>query len=430
MKIYIDDNYVTDNSSECEANCYFVQTSSNAKFTQVAVEKGAKIVSLDECKRLLKIDENIKIVGITGTNGKTTTAAAIYSILLDLGCGCGLCGTRGAFVNDERIDAKGLTTSEILRTLSYLKVASEKKCQFFIMEVSSHSIAQKRIESLNFAVKIFTNLTQDHLDYHGTFEEYAAVKNSFLTDECVKIINTDDKNVKFNPRNSISYSIYSPAMISPKVYSLKYGINAILNTPKGDFELNSSLQGEFNLYNLMAAVGCVMKLSDKDLKEISKAVENFGGVAGRMEVVSTQPLVIVDFAHTPDGIEKVLNALKHYKLVVVFGAGGDRDRTKRPKMGKIAQKYASKLIITSDNPRSENPDEIIAEICTGVTPSENVKCIGDRREAIKFGFENLAKDEILVILGKGDEDYQEIKGVKYPFSDKEIVENLCRKFKI
>ena len=425
MKIYVENSFITDNSKECEDGCYFVKTTANAKFVDFAISLGAKIIDIDECKKLLKIDENIRIVGITGTNGKTTTAAAIYSMMLDLGFGCALCGTRGAFVNDERIDEKALTTSEILRTLGYLKIASQRGCQFFIMEVSSHAIAQKRIEGLEFAMKIFTNLTQDHLDYHGTFEEYAAVKSSFLSDDSLKLINADDKIVKFNPKNTLSYGI-SSGSFSPKVYGLKDGINAILRTPKGDFELNSSLQGEFNLYNLIAAVGCVITLSGKSLSQISKAISNFGGVAGRMEVVNTNPLVIVDFAHTPDGLEKVLNALRHYKILTVFGAGGDRDRTKRPQMGKIAQQYSNRIIITSDNPRSENPESIIDEICAGVVMNEKVRRISDRKEAIRTALNDLQKDEILVILGKGDEEYQEVNGVKYSFSDKKIVLEILK----
>ena len=164
MKISVENSFITDDSNECEQGAYFVQTTANAKFAESAVKNGAKIITLEECKKLLKIDESLKIVGITGTNGKTTTAAAIYETLRNLGKKCGLSGTRGAFIEGEQIDDKALTTSAILKTLSYLKAASEQCCEYFVMEVSSHAIAQKRIESLNFALKIFTNLTQDHLD--------------------------------------------------------------------------------------------------------------------------------------------------------------------------------------------------------------------------------------------------------------------------
>lgn len=425
MKIYVKEGFVTDNSNECEAGCYFVKTATNAKFEAVAEANGAKIINLGECKRLLGIDENIKIIGITGTNGKTTTAAAIYATLLNLGYGCGLCGTRGAFINGERIDDKALTTSEILRTLSYLKAASERGCEYFVMEASSHAIAQKRIESLSFAMKIFTNLTQDHLDYHGTFEEYARVKSEFFADDAPKLINIDDRGgIKFNPANALTYALYTDADFVPVEYSLEGGIRGTLKTPRGQMALSSNLHGEFNLYNLIAAVACVATLTDRPLEQVARAAAEFDGVEGRMEVVSREPLVIVDFAHTPDGIEKVLNALRHRKIVAVFGAGGDRDRTKRPKMGAIAQKYAHRLVVTSDNPRSEEPEGIIAEICGGLDMNERVKCIANRKEAIKYALESLVQDEILVILGKGDETYQEIKGVKHPFSDKQVVREL------
>ena len=425
MKIRLENSFITDNSAECEAGCFFMRTSANAKFESEAAQKGAQIISIAQAKKLLKIDPRIKIVGITGTNGKTTTAAAIYSTLLDLGFSCGLSGTRGAFINERRIDEKGLTTSSVLKTMSYLHEASKQGCEYFVMEVSSHAIAQNRIQGLNFALKIFTNLSQDHLDYHGSMQEYAAVKSSFFADDAPKLINIDDRGgIKFNPANALTYALHADADFAPGEYSLEGGICAMLKTPHGQMALSSNLHGEFNLYNLIAAVSCIATLTDRPLDEIARAAAGFEGVEGRMEVVSREPLVIVDFAHTPDGIEKVLNALRHRKIVAVFGAGGDRDRTKRPKMGAIAQKYAYRLVVTSDNPRSEEPESIIAEICGGLEMNERVKCISNRKEAIKYALESLAQDEILVILGKGDETYQEIKGVKYPFSDKEVVREL------
>ena len=425
MKIRVENGFVTDNSNECEAGCYFVKTAANAKFASVAEAKGARIIGLDECKRLLKIDENIKIVGITGTNGKTTTAAAIYETLRNLGYKCALCGTRGAFVEGEKIDEKALTTSEILRTLSYLKRASEKKCSFFVMEVSSHAIAQNRIEGLKFALKIFTNLTQDHLDYHGSMEEYARVKSSFFADDALKLINIDDAGgLKFNAANAATYSLNKPATFAPLAYGLKGGIDALVKTPHGEVSVSSPLQGEFNLYNLIAALGAVSLLVSPDPQALGEAISAFGGTPGRVEVVSAEPLVIVDFAHTPDGMEKVLNALRHLRLVAVFGAGGDSDRTKRPKMGEIAQRYADVAIVTSDNPRSEDAEAIIDEICAGMSPSERVIREPDRAKAIKLGLGLLKGGDALVILGKGDEEYQEIKGVKYPFSDKAVVREI------
>ncbi|CZE46061.1 UDP-N-acetylmuramoyl-L-alanyl-D-glutamate--2,6-diaminopimelate ligase [Campylobacter geochelonis] len=427
MKIQINSNFITDNSNECEARCYFLKTDANAKFSDIATQKGASIISVNEAKKLLNIDENIKIVAITGTNGKTTTAAAIYSILLDLGYKCFLCGTRGAFANDKRVDEKGLTTSSVIANLNYLKEATKLNCEYFIMEVSSHAIAQNRVEGLNFALKIFTNLSQDHLDYHKTMQEYARVKSSFFLDENTpKLINNDDEHIKFSYKNTQTYAIKKPATYSVVAYGLKNGINAVLRTPDGEVEIESDMVGEFNLYNLMAAFAGVKFLTKKPNSQIAKALQNFAGVEGRVEVVSQKPLVIVDFAHTPDGIEKVLNALKSNELIVVFGAGGDRDKTKRPIMGAMVEHFAKVIIITSDNPRSEEPIRIINDILDGIKSKDRATVEPDRKKAIEKAL-NLAKNgEVVVILGKGDEPYQEIKGVKYPYSDKDTVRKILK----
>ncbi|MBT0857156.1 UDP-N-acetylmuramoyl-L-alanyl-D-glutamate--2,6-diaminopimelate ligase [Campylobacter coli] len=424
MKLKLDQSFITDNTLEYEKDCFFLKTAQNINFASNALEKGAKIIDVEECKKLLKIDENIKIIGITGTNGKTTTAAAIYSILLDLGFKCGLCGTRGAFINDEQIDEKSLTTSPILKTLEYLQLATQKKCDFFIMEVSSHALVQNRIEGLKFAAKIFTNITQDHLDFHGSFENYKAAKELFFTDESLKFINKDALMIKFNVRNAFTYGIENPSLYQVKAYSLEDGINAIVALKDQSFHIDSPLLGLFNLYNLLAASACVNELVKPNLKDLEKAISGFGGVCGRVEQVANG--VIVDFAHTPDGIEKVLDTLKNKKLIVVFGAGGDRDKTKRPLMGKIVEHFAKIAIITSDNPRSEEPKDIMNEILSGFQNPDKALMIEDRKEAINKALKLKEKDDLVVILGKGDENTQEIKGVKYPFSDKAVVNEILK----
>ncbi len=424
MKLKLDQSFITDNTLECEKDCFFLKTAQNMNFSSEALEKGAKIINVEECKKLLKIDENIKIIGITGTNGKTTTAAAIYSILLDLGFKCGLCGTRGAFINDEQIDEKSLTTLPILKTLEYLQLATQKKCDFFIMEVSSHALVQNRIEGLKFAAKIFTNITQDHLDFHGSFENYKAAKELFFTDESLKFINKDALMIKFNVRNAFTYGIENPSLYQVKAYSLEDGISAIVALKDQSFHIDSPLLGLFNLYNLLAASACVNELVKPNLKDLEKAISGFGGVCGRVEQVANG--VIVDFAHTPDGIEKVLDTLKNKKLIVVFGAGGDRDKTKRPLMGKIVEHFAKIAIITSDNPRSEEPKDIMNEILSGFQNPDKALMIEDRKEAINKALKLKEKDDLVVILGKGDENTQEIKGVKYPFSDKAVVNEILK----
>jgi len=419
------ENFISDNSLECQKDSFFLLTEQNKKFKAQALEKGAKIINVSEAKKLLNIDENIKIIGITGTNGKTTTAAAIYSILLDLGYKCGLCGTRGAFINDEQIDEKGLTTSAILKTLSYLQQCSQKGVDFFIMEVSSHALVQNRIEGLKFSAKIFTNLTQDHLDFHKTFENYQAAKESFFCDETIKFINKDSSSIKYNVKNSFTYGIENPAFYHIKAYSLDKGIEAIVAYGKQNYHISSPLIGLFNLYNLLAASACVNEILKPDKEKLEQAIANFGGVCGRMQEVSEG--VIVDFAHTPDGIQKVLESLKNKNLIVVFGAGGNRDKSKRPLMGAIVSHFAKFVIITNDNPRNEDPQEIIKDILQGINDKSKILCIQERKEAIEKALKLKEKDDLVVILGKGDESYQEIKGVKYPFDDKLIVQEFYKK---
>lgn len=425
MKILCEQSFITDNSSEVQANCFFVKTSQNEKFADEALKKGAKIIDLNECKKLLQINERIKIIGITGTNGKTSTAAIIHFLLQKLGFKSGLCGTRGAFVGQSLIDEKGLTTSPILKTLSYLSEASKQGCEFFVMEVSSHALIQKRIESLEFVAKIYTNLTQDHLDFHQSFENYQKAKESFFTDEGLKFINTEAKQIAYNDKNALLYGLDKKAHYHILEYDLHSGIDALLSHKAEEIHIKSPLAGLFNLYNLTAALACVNELVKPDIKKLEKALNEFEGVSGRLERVGEG--VFVDFAHTPDGIEKVLEALKHKSLIVVFGAGGDRDKSKRPLMAKVAQKYAKTLIITSDNPRSEEPMSIINECLSGIEKDENVFCIEDRKEAIIKALELKTREDFVVILGKGDEQYQEIKGVKYPFNDKQIVQEILKK---
>lgn len=429
MRIKYKDFYLCDNSKECQEGDFFLSTFMNQAYEAQAKEQGAKIISAQEAYKLLEISEELKIIGLSGTNGKTTSAAAIYSTLLDLGYKAALVGTRGFFINDERREEKGLTTELILKILSQLKEASEAGCSYFIMEVSSHAIAQNRIDGLNFALKIFTNLSQDHLDFHKTMEEYRRVKSAFFMDESLKLINVDDGQLLYNPRSAYSYGLKENADFKILAYGLKNNIQAYGKFKGEEFEISSDLLGEFNLYNLLSAFAAVKLLTNKSNVEISKALSNFGGVAGRLELVSQNPKVIIDFAHSPDGMEKVLDTLKDNTLFVVFGAGGNRDKGKRPKMAAIAEHYAKHLIITSDNPRDEEPEAITQDIAEGLRNKAAAQIIVDRREAIKKALEEVKEDELLVILGRGDEEYQEVKGQKLPFSDKEVVKELLAKMK-
>jgi len=412
--------FVTEDTREANSNTYFLKTAQNSKY----IDSLSSDVTVITPKELIEIWglNDLKVIGITGTNGKTTTAAITYSILTDLGQKAALQGTRGFFVDDKQIQSKSLTTPSILQTLHNMKVAKEMGAKYFVMEVSSHAIDQNRIEDIKFALKVFTNVTQDHLDYHKSIAEYRAVKSRFFADESLKLINKDEaKKIVFNTTKAYTYSLDEPSAFKIEAFSLIDGITAAINHLGEMATFRSNLVGLFNVYNLTAAIASVKLLTQKPLEEICLAVENFGGVSGRMEVISHNPTVIVDFAHTPDGMLKVLDSIKDKDIVVVFGAGGDRDKDKRPKMGLAAAKFAKKIYITSDNPRSEEPQKIIDEIAAPLDGKENVFKIVDRKEAINRAIKELnPKNEALLILGKGDEDYIEIDNQKIPFDDREV----------
>lgn len=504
---YAHKKYITDDTRELDKDTLLIRTKGNEGFIDKLLEDScSNALDSSFCDSLTKSKSPLRylrdfiitpkdlatmfaplpsLVAITGTNGKTTTAAIIYSILLDLGYTCGLLGTRGAYKNDEKIRPKGLTTPSLLELYEILLECRD--CDFVIMEVSSHAIVQERVAGLEFASKVLTNITSDHLDYHKTLEEYIRVKNSFLLDEgnlsCggSVIINADEPNAWLNEnfgvaskgiekdaikntlKNSVLYYAIEQGRLAKvnlkaDAYSLDNGISAHISfecksgggkngedkdnsDKKGqkNFEqtlINAHLYGKHNLYNILAAILCVKSLKEPkksasqiSLESISATLQNFGGVEGRMEVVSHSPLIIVDFAHTHDGMEQIFESFRGREIAVVFGAGGDRDRTKRTKMGLCAYKYAKKLYITSDNPRSENPQSIIEDILSGI-PKSNHRCLvcqSDRAEAIAQAIEELESNEVLLILGKGDETYQILGERTIDFDDREVVREVLAK---
>ncbi|BCD67389.1 UDP-N-acetylmuramoyl-L-alanyl-D-glutamate--2,6-diaminopimelate ligase [Nitratiruptor sp. YY09-18] len=421
--IYKFENFsVTDNTQEIDRADLFLKTAQNNRYIK---EQPQNILIPKEL--IAKLDlSDIQIIGVTGTNGKTTTSAAIYSLLNDLGLKSALQGTRGFFVDDELVAPKGHTTPSILETIVHMYEAKKRGASYFVMEVSSHAIAQQRIENLAFALKVFTNISQDHLDYHKSMQSYIATKSSFFADETLKLINKDDKNIEFNVKNARTYALETTATYQIVAYSLEGGISAVLQHGSEMVDFYSPLLGLFNLYNITAAIGAVHMLTNLPLEDIVQEVKHFGGVRGRMEIASTKPLVIVDFAHTPDGMQKVFESFPGKKIVALFGAGGDRDRSKRALMGNVASRFCTKIYLTADNPRSEDVMQIIDDIKKGITTNIPIIINPNRAEAIKEALDNLEEDEILLILGKGDEEYIEIDGEKIPYSDRETVEALMR----
>ncbi|WQU43454.1 UDP-N-acetylmuramoyl-L-alanyl-D-glutamate--2,6-diaminopimelate ligase [Helicobacter pylori] len=425
-------SFLSDNTNEVLENpeeILFVKTPLNEKYAPLIAEKNLAILDFNELKNYF--DFKIKIVGITGTNGKTTTASLMYSLLLDLNKKTALLGTRGFFINDKRIKEKGLTTPTLLELYSDLEEAICLGCEYFIMEVSSHAIVQKRIAGLDFALKILTNITSDHLDFHQNIENYRDIKNSFFKDEGLKVINRDETNALFNPINAHTYALDKKAHLNVQAFSLTPFISASLcyqqdlRDPnlKETALIHSPLLGRYNLYNILAGVLGVKLLTQLPLEAIAPLLENFYGVKGRLEIVHSKPLVVVDFAHTTDGMQQVFESFKNQKITALFGAGGDRDKTKRPKMGAIASCYAHKIVLTSDNPRSENEEDIIKDILKGINDSSKVIIEKDRKKAILNALENLKDDEVLLILGKGDENIQIFKDKTIFFSDQEVVKD-------
>ncbi|PUD01098.1 UDP-N-acetylmuramoyl-L-alanyl-D-glutamate--2,6-diaminopimelate ligase [Helicobacter pylori] len=431
-------SFLSDNTHEVLENpkeILFVKTPLNEKYSPFIAEKNLAILDFNELKNYF--DFKMKIIGITGTNGKTTTASLIYSLLLDLNKKTALLGTRGFFINDERIKEKGLTTPTLLELYSDLEEAVRLKCEYFIMEVSSHAIVQKRVAGLDFALKVLTNITSDHLDFHESIENYRDAKNSFFKDEGLKAINRDETNALFNPINAHTYALDKKAHLNVQAFSLTPSISASLcyqqdlRDPnlKEIALMHSPLLGRYNLYNILAGVLGVKLLTQLPLETIVPLLENFYGVKGRLEIVHSKPLVVVDFAHTTDGMQQVFESFKSQKITALFGAGGDRDKTKRPEMGAIASYYAHKIVLTSDNPRSENEEDIIKDILKGISDSSKVIVEKDRKKAILNALENLKDDEVLLILGKGDENTQIFKDKTIFFSDQEVVKSYYQHLK-
>lgn len=371
----------------------------------------------------------LKIIGITGTNGKTTTATLVHQVLTSLGKKASLLGTVSKIINN-RVHQSKLTTSDPIELAADMKAMVEAGSEYLVMEVSSHALHQHRVGGIDFSVAAFTNLSHDHLDYHETLEEYAAAKKLLfdgLNSSATAIVNMDDRFGDFMVSNcnatisAIQFQNGNASILSNSPDGLVITIDGV--------EIKTPLMGTFNAYNIAEAF-LICKAIGLPTNDIVDALEVTPGAPGRMESVDIEaikpiPKVIVDYAHTPDALENVLCALKKLKkesqkLYVVFGAGGDRDTTKRPEMAEVAERLADEIIVTSDNPRTENPDLIIADIINGFTNTDNVTSITLRREAIYKAIELASANDIILIAGKGHEDYQEINGTRYAFDDRVI----------
>jgi len=405
--------------------------------TYIEVDSTSKALAFIASNYYNVPSENLKLVGVTGTNGKTTIASLLYQLFKKAGYKVGLLSTVKVMVDETEFTATH-TTPDSLSINYYLSKMNNEGVEFCFMEVSSHGIHQHRTEGLHFTGGIFTNLSHDHLDYHNTFAEYRDVKKSFfdkLPKTAFSLVNIDDKNGEIMLQNTSSkqytyalktYANYRAQILENQFSGLLLKIN--------DHEVWTRLIGNFNAYNLVAIYGA-SELLGLEKTEILRLISELESVSGRFEYFVTEGniTVIIDYAHTPDALKNVIETInsirtKNESLITVVGCGGDRDRTKRPKMAHIASALSTKVVFTSDNPRSEIPEDIITDMEKGVEPQNFKKTVSivDRKQAIKTACQLAGPNDIILVAGKGHETYQEINGVKTNFDDYKIVEEFLK----
>ena len=377
--------------------------------------------------------EKIKLVGVTGTNGKTTIATLLFKLYTQLGFTCGLLSTVQNHIGNRVVPATH-TTPDAVSLNAMLKEMVDAGCTHVFMETSSHAIHQDRIAGLRYTGGIFSNITHDHLDYHNTFEEYIKVKKSFfdnLPSDAFAISNADDKRgtvmLQNTPASKYYYSLRTLASFKGKI--LENGLTGLYMTIN-EQEVHFRLIGEFNAYNLLAVYGAAVCLGQSK-EDVLLALSALTGAEGRFDYIispNEKIIGIIDYAHTPDALVNVLTTIQklrkgHEQIITVVGCGGDRDKTKRPVMGEAACEYSDRVIFTSDNPRSEDPAAILADMEKGLntTARRKMLAIADRKQAIKTAISMAGPKDIVLIAGKGHEKYQEIKGVKHHFDDKEVL---------
>ncbi len=450
-----DSRKVQDGSLFC---CMQGLVSDGHSFAAQAVEKGAAALLVE---RLLPLDvpqivapngrvamahaaaafyghpeREMIMLGVTGTNGKTSTTYMVKSIAEAAGKKVGLIGTIHNMIGDVSIET-GRTTPESADLFALLRRMADEGADVVIMEVSSHALVQDRVAGIPFKVGLFTNLTQDHLDYHKTFDQYLEAKKLLFRQSELAIVNIDDAYAE-RMTDGLTIPIRTLGIQHRADYTALNidirtdGVRFHLRTPNGEGPVRMHISGLFSVYNAMGAAA-IMQAVGVSFGDILKGLESLTGVSGRLQSVNTfgRPFAVyVDYAHTPDALENVLTSVRAFakaRVVSLFGCGGDRDRTKRPLMGEIGGRHSDFVVVTSDNPRTENPEEIVRAVELGVQKSGTpYVSIISRRDAIAYALSILEPDDVLVIAGKGHENYQEINGVKHHFDDREIVEDLLK----
>lgn len=415
--------------------CEVIPKNTPQDITILQVPDSAKALSLLSANFYGNPSKEMKVIGITGTNGKTTIATLLYKLFEKAGYKAGLLSTVENYIHTTIIPSTH-TTPDSIQIQHLMRQMVDSGCDYCFMEVSSHAIKQERITGIDFNGGIFTNITHDHLDYHKTFKDYLYTKKRFfdiLPQTAFVVVNNDDINSKVITQNcqakTYFYSLFTPVDFHAKILQTDFtATHIILN----DREIWVKLIGKFNIANLLAVYGAATLLGlskDETLLHLS----TLESVKGRIETIllKDNKTVVIDYAHTPDALKNILGVLndietKGENIITVFGAGGNRDKTKRPEMGQIVAELSNKIIITSDNPRNENPEQIIAEILNGIPieKQKNTLTISDRKSAIKTAIMMAKENDIILIAGKGHETYQEINGVKNYFSDRETVEEI------
>ncbi len=421
------------------AIAFVVEKRLNLDVPQIVVSDTSEIIAQIADLFYGSPSQKINLIGVTGTNGKTTVTHLIQELFEANKKQCALIGTLGHkfFTNDTYHDAKH-TTPQAPELQNILSEVCDKQIKNVVMEVSSHALAQHRVDFCDFNGAVFTNLTQDHLDFHITMQNYFKAK-AILFEDLVAgdfaVINNDDeyadkfKEIISPTVNLYTYGIKKDADVKARDIVFNHDGASFICSIKGqDYPIKLKMNGMFSVYNALAALTAAIA-TGLDLEKSINRLQELGGVAGRFEIVVNQPTVIVDYAHTPDGLENVLKAARDItpsdgKLICIFGCGGDRDATKRPKMGRIAEELADKVIVTSDNPRSENPQQIITDILAGIKSVNDIIVEPDRELAIKEAYKIANKNDVVLVAGKGHENYQILADETIHFDDREKVREI------
>ena len=419
------------------AVCLVVEKYLDLPITQILVENARSAMSNISAEFYKTKNSNIKFVGVTGTNGKTTTTFLIKDILKSLGKSVGLIGTEGIYINNE-ILPNDMTTPDPINLHKTINEMESAGCEYCVMETSAHAIALNKVDDIYYDVVALSNITKNHLDFFLNMENYIKCKANLFNSKQAKtgVINVDAKYCKDIVKKSNLEILTIGKDANLKIEQINQSVKGnefLLNYNNKQHKIKSNLIGEYNVYNLTLAIGCLLELGF-NLKDIVKSVNQTKfEVPGRLNFLNTQENfnVIIDYAHTPDGIKNVLTTIKKMpveKIITVFGCGGNRDKTKRNEMGQLSLGLSDYVIVTSDNPRDENPETIIDEIVAGIESKKMVR-ITDRKSAIEYALSIAKPNDVVAILGKGNETYQEVKGEKLPFSDYSVVENYF-KYKI